>query len=67
MEKKMIKELKKGDFFTRKPVENPAENQVWIRGEYDRSAKAYEATRFDDINHSVLLGRATGVYTDFTF
>ena len=67
MEKQTIKDLKKGEFFTRKPIENPKESQVWIRGEYDKSAKAYEATRFDDINHSVLLGRTTGVYTDFTF
>lgn len=67
MEKQTIKDLKKGEFFTRKPIENPKESQVWIRGEYDKSAKAYEATRFDDISHSVLLGRTTGVYTDFTF
>lgn len=67
MEKKTIKELKKGEFFTRKPIENPTEKQVWIRGDYDRSAKGYEATRFDDISYSVVFGRGTTVYTDFTF
>ena len=67
MAKQTIRDLKKGEFFTRKPIENPKESQVWTRGEYDKSAKAYEATRFDDINHSVLLRRTTGVYTDFTF
>ena len=40
-----IKDLKKGAFFTKKPVDNPKESQVWIRGEYDRSEKKYECTR----------------------
>lgn len=67
MEKKMIKDLKKGEFFTLKPIENPTEKQVWIRGDYDRSAKGYEATRFDDICECRVFGRGTKVYTEFTF
>ena len=34
-----IKELKKGEFFTLKPTNEPKENQVFIRGDYDRSMK----------------------------
>lgn len=67
MEQKMLKELKKGEFFTLKPIEEPRENQVWIRGDYDRSAKGYETTRFSDICDSVIRGRGTKVYTGFTF
>lgn len=62
-----IKELKKGDFFTLKPIAEPKESQVFIRGDYDRTEKKYECTRFDDINSWRLLKPSTVVYTDFIF
>ena len=62
-----LKEIKRGEFFTRKSIENPTESQVWIRGEYDREQKKYECTRFDDINRTIYLKGATTVYTEFTF
>lgn len=67
MENKTIKDLKKGEFFTRKAIDNPTETQVWIRGDYDRSEKKYEATRFDDINRTMLFKPSTPVYTEFVF
>ena len=63
----MLKEVKKGDFFTRKAIDEPTERQVYIRGEYDRESKKYECTRFDDINAVIYLKGTTEVYTDFTF
>ena len=62
-----IKNLKKGDFFTKKPLDNPKESQVWMRGEYDRSQKKYECTRFDDMCTSCYLPGDKEVFTDFTF
>lgn len=62
-----IKELKKGDFFTLKPIVEPTEKQVFIRGDYDRSERRYEATRFDNISMARLLKPDTLVYVDFTF
>lgn len=62
-----IKELKKGDFFTKKAIESPRETQVWIRGEYDRSAKKYECTRFDDASACCYLKGEKEVFTDFVF
>lgn len=62
-----IKELKKGEFFTRKPIENPTERQVFIRGEYDREQKKYECMRFDDCSAAVYLKGSAAVYTEFTF
>lgn len=62
-----IKDLKLGDYFTLKPIAEPTERQVFVRGEYDRSEKRYEATRFDNISMSRLLKPDTVVYTDFTF
>ena len=62
-----IRDLKKGDFFTKKPIASPTERQVWIRGEYDRSGKKYECTRFDDINTVCYMAGTKEVYTGFTF
>ena len=62
-----IKDLKKGAFFTKKPVDNPKESQVWIRGEYDRSEKKYECTRFDDASSCCYLPGNKEVHTDFIF
>ncbi len=63
----MLKELKKGEYFTIKPIENPTEKQVYIKGDYDRSAKNYECTRFDDISEFRNFSGNRQVYTDFTF
>lgn len=62
-----IKDLKKGEFFTLKPIENPKESQVYIRGEYDRSEKKYCATKFSDICSGRVFKATQTVYTDFTF
>jgi hypothetical protein len=62
-----VKDLKKGEYFTLKPYAEPTENQVYIRGEYDRSERKYDCGKFSDISYSRLLKGNTVVYTDFTF
>ena len=63
-----IKELKKGDFFTLKDYgEYPAENRVYIRGDYERSEKKYSCGKFSDWNFETFKKGSTVVYTDFTF
>lgn len=62
-----IKDLKIGDYFTIKPIEEPKETQVYIRGEYDRSSKKYCCGRFDDISYSRDFSGNKVVYTEFTF
>lgn len=62
-----VKELKKGDFFTKKAIAEPRESQVWIRGEYDKSEKAYECTRFDDVCSSCYMKGDKEVFVDFVF
>lgn len=62
-----VKELKKGDFFTLKPIEYPRESQVYIRGSYDPSAKKYDCHKWNDINASRYLKGTTTVYVDFCF
>ena len=62
-----IRELKKGDYFTMKPIDNPSENQVFVRGDYDRSERKYECYKFSDICSFRYLKGDKEVYTDFTF
>ncbi len=62
-----IKELKKGEYFTRKAIAEPTEKQVWIRGEYDRSTRCYECTCFADVCYTLYLKGSTKVFTDFVF
>ena len=62
-----VKDLKKGDFFTKKQIEYPNDRQVWVRGDYDRTEKRYECYRFDDINDVRYISGGKEVYTDFTF
>lgn len=62
-----IKDLKIGEYFIIKPLENPTENQVYIRGEYDRSAKRYDCGKFSDISYSRMFDGNKEVYTEFTF
>lgn len=66
MERK-LKDLKRGELFTRKPHDEPNELQVYIRGEYDRSLKRYEVTKWADMNRVIMLKGETTVYTGFTF
>lgn len=62
-----IKELKKGDFFTLKPITEPKESQVYIRGEYDRSEKKYSCGKFSDMCYERFFKGDKEVFTDFTF
>lgn len=62
-----LKDLKKGEWFTLKPIEEPKGSQVFIKDDYDRSEKKYMCGRFDDISYSCYLKGTTTVYTDFIF
>jgi len=68
-DKKMttLKSLKKGEFFTKKQIENPTDSQVWVRGDYDRAEKKYECVRFDDANKFCYMTGSKEVFTDFVF
>ena len=67
MEKTTLKSVKKGEFFTFKPIENPSENQVYIKDNYDRETKKYSYYKFSDINRFGEKKGTTIVYTGFTF
>lgn len=67
MKKVLLKDIKKGEFFTLKPIEYPTEQQVYIRDSYDRTEKKYECYKFNDVNAWRYLRGNKEVYTDFIF
>ena len=62
-----VKDLKKGDFFTLKPISEPTENQVYIRDEYARDVKKYTAYKYSDVNAYRCFSGDKVVYIDFYF
>ena len=64
-----LKELKKDDVFSRKPLNNQEAlaSQVYIKGEYDRISKKYWCQKWDDISKGMELKGDTEVYQDFIF
>ena len=65
-----LKELKKtapDNWFTLKPIAEPKDTQVYIRGCYDRSEKKYWCYKFSDINSGRFISGEKEVYTDFIF
>lgn len=62
-----VKELKKGDFFVLKDIEFSRENQVWIRGEYDRASKTYSAINYTDMNRERFFKGDKIIFNNITF
>lgn len=62
-----LKQLKKGDFFTKKKIDFPKDNQVWIRSDYDRVERKYLCYRFSDVNDFCFIDGNKEIFTDFTF
>lgn len=64
-----LKELKRGEYFTRKPMyeQEAKPSQVYIKEDYDRSTKNYWCQRWNDISRGIELKGDTEVYTDFIF
>lgn len=62
-----VSELKKGDWFTLKEIETPNENQVYVRGAYDRASKSYCCYKFSDVNSERCFKGTKTVYIGFTF
>jgi len=64
-----LKELKRGEYFTRKPMyeQEAKPSQVYIKEDYDRSTKKYWCQKWDDISSGMELKGDAEVYTDFIF
>lgn len=64
MEKKPIREIKRGEFIRLKDNELAP---VWVRGGYDRSSKCYSIFKFEDVNHEIFVKGKREVFTEFEF
>lgn len=62
-----ISSLQRGDFFTRKAIEDPTESQVWVRGSYYKSRKAFACYKFGDVMQEMFFKGDKAVFTGFTF
>lgn len=59
--------LKKGDFFTLKPIDEPNEMQVYIKGDYDRASKTFCCAKFGDVNYERNFKGTKDVFVEFVF
>lgn len=64
-----LKELKHGDYFTRKPLSNKEAkpSQVYIKQDYNHSSKKYWCQKWDNISKGIELKGDIEVYQDFIF
>ena len=62
-----LNELKKGEYFTLKDIEEPTDSQVYIKGEYDRSSKTFSCVKFSDSNSERFIKANKDVFVGFTF
>lgn len=67
MEVKTVRELKHGEWFTLKPIEEPKDTQVFIRCDYDGTVRKYWGQRFSDCNDGRYFSGDRIVYVGFTF
>lgn len=62
-----IKDIKLGDLLTLNAIEEPDENQVWVRGSFDKESKTYSITNWADNCREKFLRPDKEVFTDFIF
>ena len=62
-----LRSLKKGTWFTIKPIAYPNDNQVYIKDDFDRELKKFMCGRCDDISYSTYFKGDKLVYTDFIY
>jgi hypothetical protein len=62
-----VKDLKQGEMFTLKKIEEPSIKQVWVRDRYWRSSGNYSVFNYYDVDKEMFLKGDTEVFTDFTF
>lgn len=63
----LLKDVKKGEYFTLKPIEYPSESRVFVRDEYDRETKKFGCYKWSDVNQYTEKKGTTTVYIDFIF
>jgi hypothetical protein len=63
MERKMVGELKKGEYLRR----SQTAKKTYQRGDYDRSSKMYSLIDCDDMNREILVNYTAPAFIGFTY
>ena len=59
-----MRRVKRGEFFR---LANSESAPVWVRDEYNRSSKKFEAYKYDNVNYWGEFKGSRLVYVDFVF
>lgn len=62
-----LRSLKKGAWFTLKPIAYPTDSQVYVKDDFDRESRKFLCGRRDDISYSRLISGDKIVYTNFNY
>ncbi len=62
-----LREVKPKEWFTLSPNAYPKENQVWIKGSYDRASKTFCVTNWGNVGRERFLKGDRVVYQGFYF
>ena len=62
-----LRNVKPKEWFTLSPIEYPKENQVWIKGSYDRASKTFCATNWSNVGRERFIKGDRVVYQGFYF
>lgn len=68
---KKLSEIKRGEYFTLKPIAEPTPDQVFIKGVFDRKQNKYDCERYNRHPRkggtNRMLKGDIAVYTEFAF
>lgn len=64
MKQTELRNVKRGDFFR---LANSETAPVWVRGDYNRSSKKFEAYKYYDVNYWNEFRGSRIVFVDFEF
>lgn len=64
MTKTELRNVRRGEFFR---LANSESAPVWVRDDYNRSTKKFEAHKYDNMGTWVNFSGSRAVYVDFSF
>lgn len=64
MTKTELRNVRRGEFFR---LANSESAPVWVRDDYNRSTKKFEAHKYDNIGRFIECRGSRAVYVDFSF
>jgi hypothetical protein len=57
-----LSNVKKGNYFTLKNVDKPKSKDLYVKGDYESSLKAYSCYKYDDVKKEIFIKEIKIVY-----